>query len=151
MSKSHFPSFKDQFAGNLPSTLTHQGAAQMLIESILVDVQRLLAERPCVVSWPSRLRELDRSLVNYGLADFAGEDLANNRDREQLGRRIEAVIRKYEPRLRDVHVRLLPDGGPAENTVRFQISARVGSAPDLILFDAQTELSSDRLFQVASV
>lgn len=130
--------------------MTRRGAIQALIDSILIDVQRLLAERPCVVSWPSHLSELETSLVNYGLSDFAGEDLANHQDREQLGRRIEAVIRKYEPRLQDVNVQLLPDRGPSDNAVRFQISARVGAAPDLIIFDAQTTVSSDRLLQVTS-
>lgn len=148
MSKTQFPSLKDQFIAATRTTVTRDGATHALVDSIIADIERLLSARPCVVSWPSHLTELSTSLVNYGMPDFAGRDLSTQQDREQLGHDIEATICRFEPRLRDVTVRLLPDGGPTDSVVRFQISARLGIAPDFIIFDAKTELSTERVLQI---
>jgi type VI secretion system protein ImpF len=52
------------------------------------------------------LEEVPRSIANYGLRDLARPDALNDALRAELARHIEEVITAFEPRLRDVRVRV---------------------------------------------
>lgn len=50
---------------------------EQLIDSVHRDLEKLLNTRWRVVSWPPSLTELEHSLVNYGIPDFAGVNMSS--------------------------------------------------------------------------
>lgn len=90
-----------------------------------------------------RLPECNRSIVNYGLHDFAGLSLSSTDDRAFICRSLEAAIARHEPRLRNVQARLeLRDD--AVNRLNFAITALlvVSSSHEPVNFDAVLQPSS---------
>jgi type VI secretion system lysozyme-like protein len=102
----------------------------------LIDVEKLLNTRTRCASSPEHLRELGVSLVDYGLRDFATRDLASDVDRARLVEEIRSVVTRYEPRLCDIDVEMLPRGEEFEQAVRFRITASVRQGAELIVWDA---------------
>ena len=87
------------------------------------------------------MRELDQSLVNYGIPDFTGANLSSPDSRAQFVRVIEAVIRRYEPRFKAIRVSLSDNVEPLDRTLRFRIDAVVYAepAPETVVFDSALE------------
>lgn len=87
--------------------------------------------------------EAARSIVAYGLNDFAGRSLSSPDDRAFICACLEKVIARHEPRLRNVRASLeLRDG--AINRLNFSITALlvVSSAQEPVNFDAILQPSS---------
>ncbi|MGH7074979.1 MAG: type VI secretion system baseplate subunit TssE [Stellaceae bacterium] len=106
-------------------------------ESVRGDMEDLLNSRqPCLV-WPSWLDELSVSLVNYGIPDFTGYDIASPERREEFRRTVEEVVRNFEPRLMGVSVSLVTIDD-ATRSIRFRINALIQAdpAPEAIIFDS---------------
>ncbi len=86
------------------------------VQSILVHLQKLLNTRqgdaPCV--------------PGYGVIDFADMVHGFPASVQQLVKNIRASIMEYEPRLKNVTVRHLPDDNPL--VLRFEISAQLAQA-----------------------
>ena len=57
-----------------------------LEECVKRDLENLLNTRRRCKSWPSELRELNNSLVNYGLPDFLSMNLSFDEGRQLFGR-----------------------------------------------------------------
>lgn len=77
-----------------------------LEESVRASVSRILNSRSHI---GEHLREYVRGTVlDYGLGDISQFSPASETDRLVLGDRIAASIAQYEPRLRDVRVKLAP-------------------------------------------
>ena len=76
-------------------------------ECVRRDLQDLLNTRWRSTPLPRGQDELAVSLVNYGLPDFSGADLASPKNRRDFCRVVQRVIESFEPRLRNVRV-LLP-------------------------------------------
>jgi type VI secretion system protein ImpF len=90
-----------------------------------------------------RYPECARSIVTYGLHDFAGLSLSSADDRAFICRSLEAAIARHEPRLRNVQARLeLRDD--AVNRLNFAITALlvVSTAQEPVNFDAVLQPSS---------
>lgn len=102
------------------------------------DLENLLNTRVRLLVFPEGLSELDASLVRYGLPDFTGSSFGSDRARAELGRIIQAAIRRFEPRLRAVQVRDLNQGEPLDRTLHFRIDATLVVEPDTepIVFDS---------------
>jgi type VI secretion system protein ImpF len=111
-----------------------------LKESIRRDLQNLLNTRWRCTNWPPDLDQLDDSLVNYGLPDFTGGNLATAGPAE-LRRIVETVIRRSEPRFKTVKVELLKNSDREDRTVRFRIDVLLYAepAPEPLVFDSQLE------------
>ena len=88
-------------------------------------------------------RELQNSLLCYGLPDFSSASILSAQDQNRIRRALEAAIAKFEPRLRDVLVTLLPLR-ENERALRFRIDARlrVEPAPEPVTFDTVLHLHS---------
>lgn len=54
------------------------------------------------------LDERDRTVLDYGIPDFAHMAASSSTDVQQLARILERAITAYEPRLREVHVSMEP-------------------------------------------
>jgi type VI secretion system protein ImpF len=115
-----------------------------LKQALRRDLENLLNTRHSSLCWGPALRELDQSLLNYGLADFTGTGLASPDEREEFCRTLQAVLRQYEPRFKTVQVTLLTNAEPLDRTLRFRIDGllRVDPAPEPIVFDSMLEPAS---------
>ena len=102
------------------------------------DLEALLNTRQRCISSPSDLKELDSSLVSYGITDFASLGLATDGERVAFCRDLEDVIRRSEPRFVSVSVTLLRNQDEVDRTMRFRIEALMYAdpAPEAIVFDS---------------
>lgn len=105
------------------------------------DLENLLNTRRRCLPWSNDLRELEHSLVNYGLPDFAGVSLASLNAREEFRWGLEAVLREWEPRFQTVRVTLIDATEPLDRTLRFRIDALLYAqpAPEPVVFDSSLE------------
>jgi type VI secretion system protein ImpF len=112
-----------------------------LKQSVRRDLENLLNTRWRCVSWPPNLEELERSLVNYGIPDFTGANMAAPSERERLRRVIEQIVRRFEPRFKTVKVAVLGNADDQDRTLRFRIDALLYAepAPEPVVFDSQLE------------
>ena len=129
-----------------------------LKQSVRRDLENLLNTRIRCVPWPADLKELKHSLVNYGIPDLTGASVGSSKEREQLCREIENVIKRYggsivvkngvigveERRLRRVKVKLVDSAESHDRTIRFQIDAvlQAEPAPEPIQYDSTLRLTT---------
>jgi type VI secretion system protein ImpF len=109
-----------------------------LEEAVRRDLQNLLNTRLRCLDVPDDLKELQTSLVNYGLPDLTAATMVSGQDREGLGRQVEQVIRRFDPRFRSVRVTLLDNAEPLDRTLRFRIDGLLHAepAPEPVAFDS---------------
>ena len=105
------------------------------------DLENLLNTRQRCKAPPADLKELDRSLVNYGIPDFTGADMATVEKRDAFRAQVERLIRRLEPRFVEVTVRMLDNIDPEDRTLRFRIEALMYAdpAPEPIVLDSVLE------------
>jgi type VI secretion system protein ImpF len=122
--------------------LSAAAAMDVLRASICNDLEELLNTRLRWRSWDPNLAELDRSLVGFGLPDFASGAFNDPRRREELRQLIEASIRRFEPRIVSLKVTLVETTDKASGTLRLRIDAmlRAEPAPEPIAFDTVVDL-----------
>ncbi len=115
-----------------------------LTEAVRRDVEELLNTRQTHQGLCPGLPETERSIIGYGLPDPGSLEAVTPLQCAEVVRVIESVIRRFEPRLRDVRVELAPYD-PRRRTVEFRVSARltVEPAPDVV-FDTRLELNTGR-------
>src|SRR5579871_264253 len=111
--------------------ISRRQAARDLNDTLLIDIEKLLNTRPRCAPIPEHLQELSVSLLNYGLRHFSARDLATDIDRARLVEEIKSVVIRYEPRLSDVNVELIPATSELDRSVKFRIlaSVRQGAEP----------------------
>lgn len=115
-----------------------------LKDSVARDLEALLNTRKVIDEEKfSRYPECNRSIVTYGLNDFAGLSLASTDDRAYICRSLEQTIARHEPRLRNVKATLEVQDGSI-NRLNFAISALlvVHPAHEPVSFDAVLQPSS---------
>jgi type VI secretion system protein ImpF len=112
-----------------------------LKQAVRRDLENLLNTRQRCLPPPPGLAELKQSLVNYGIPDFTGANLASPREREQFCRTLQTVLRQGEPRFKSVQVHLLTNAEPLDRTLRFRIDALLHAdpAPEPVVFDSLLE------------
>ena len=137
------PSLLDRLLDDNPGVekeapITPQQSLRNLHQSVRRDLEALLNTRRRCDSYPMQLKELDKSLVNYGIPDFTGANLSTPESRSEFVRVIESVIRRYEPRFKSVRAMLLDNVEPLDRTLRFRIDAVVYAepAPENLVFDS---------------
>jgi len=113
-------------------------AVEEAMRSITRDLQALLNTRSALS--PASLKpyqEVSRSIVNYGLIDFAGMCMSSDTDQQEICKAVRLAIERHEPRLHKIAVTLQPRRGVI-NRVDFVITARLKSAPQAepMLFNA---------------
>jgi len=123
-----------------------------LRQSVRRDLENLLNTRCRVGKLPDDLKELPKSLVDYGLPDFRAVDVQGADGRQRLRAMIERVIRTYEPRFKTVQVQVLDNSDRLDRTLRFRVDAMLHAepAPEPVVFDSALEPSTSR-FEVKGV
>ncbi len=116
---------------------------QDMMNAVRRDLEALLNTRESGDIVAVGLPEVENSLVRFGLPDLATINGETLEGRKEVCRIIENVVRKFEPRLRDVRASLRESPSPFNRDVRFRIEGRlcVDPAPDVI-FDTTLELST---------
>ena len=124
--------------------LSPAAAFSAVRRSVLRDLEALLNTRRRWRSWPAGLAELELSSLGYGLPDFASGAFNDPRQRDRLRSQIEAAIRRFEPRLAEVRVRLMETGDTLDPVLRLRIEAVLHAepAPEPIAFDTRLDATS---------
>ena len=109
-----------------------------LKKNVCRDLRDLLNTRSRCGNWPPGCESLESSLANYGLPDFA------NLHPDEFRKLVEEVIRRYEPRFKQVRVRLIGNAGRSgrtDRTLRFRIDALLFAepSPEPLVFDSELE------------
>jgi type VI secretion system protein ImpF len=126
-----------------PARSRHQ-LLRELKQSVCRDLENLLNTRVRCVPWPPGLKEVQQSLVGYGIPDLTGASLGTKAERQEFCQIIKTVIDRFDPRLKKLSIRLIDPSGAVDRTIRFQIDAMLQAepAPEPITFDSSLRLST---------
>jgi type VI secretion system protein ImpF len=127
-------------------TAWRQGyGVDQMVEAVQRDLEELLNTRQSHAGLPEEYSEVLNSIVGYGLPDLTSLNALTPQQREEIGRVLEAVVAKYEPRLRDIRATMLDPGDGKQRSVRFRIDARLclDPAPE-VSFETIMELTTGR-------
>lgn len=124
--------------------LSAAAAMNALRASVGHDLEELLNTRRRWRSWDSRYGELERSLVGFGLPDFAAGAFNDHRRREELRQLVETCIRRFEPRITSLRVTLIDSTDELNATLRMRIEALLTAdpVPEPITFDTLVDLDT---------
>lgn len=138
MANGFEPSLFDKLFEDLPSTAARRKhSLAQLIDGVARDLEALLNTRIVDNVMHKDFPLAGRSVISFGLADFAGLNLVSVHDRRRICGAIEEAINAYEPRLKEVRVELEPEHKTV-NALLFSIHAmlKVSLAEERVAFDA---------------
>ena len=119
-------------------------SVRQLESSVARDLEAMLnTRREALEELPEDFKEVNRSLVNYGLPDFTAYSLLGEKDRARIRRTLEETITTFEPRLQRVRVTLEAQR-EHDKALRFRVDAllRVEPSPEPVTFDAVLQLQN---------
>jgi type VI secretion system protein ImpF len=124
------PSILDRLVPQEPLGLVRwEGSSlEQMIEAVRRDLEDLLNTRQTQGDLPACYEELTRSVFTFGVPDASSLSAMTQERRGEMGRLIGGLIERFEPRLRDVQVRLT-DSDPLGREIRFHIEARLPVEP----------------------
>ena len=116
---------------------------EQMIQAVQRDLEDLLNTRQSHEGLPLEFKEVHNSIVAYGLPDLNSINAVTSTQRQQIGRLIEAIIARFEPRLKDIKATLVEGGDNKARSVKFRVDARmrVDPAPE-VAFDTILELTT---------
>lgn len=120
-----------------------QQSLEELKDAVARDLEALLNTRLAFdEALLERYTECARSVVTYGLADFAGRSLSSPSDRLFICQCLQQAIDRHEPRLKDVSA-TLDVRDEAINSINFSIQATLAAGGgETVSFDASLQPSS---------
>jgi type VI secretion system protein ImpF len=115
-----------------------------LKQDVARDLENLLNTRRRCQLCPPALRELNESIVEYGIPDFTGLNMSVPTERERTRLEFERVIRRFEPRLKNIIVSVQTHGDRLDRTLRLRITGvlRIEPVGERVEFDSQLEPST---------
>jgi len=116
---------------------------EQMIQAVQRDLEDLLNTRQSHEGLPPEYKEVHNSIVAYGLPDLNSVNAITAQQRQQIGRMIEGIIARFEPRLKDIKATLVEGGDNKARSVKFRVDARmrVDPAPE-VAFDTILELTT---------
>jgi type VI secretion system protein ImpF len=123
------PSFLDQFSLTEPAGLPEHGFDATWRSALLRDLENLLNTRVRFQQNMDNYSELPRSLLTYGLPDFSHLRFEMESHRQVFAEQVKLALLRFEPRLREVEVSVLPVERAFERTLYLRISARLSVNP----------------------
>lgn len=116
-------------------------ALDTLRAAVRRDLEALLNARRRRWPLPPGLPELVVSPLGYGVPDATSGAYAYEERRRALAEEVERVIRRFEPRLANVHVELRESGNELDRTLRLVVDAvlRADPVPEHITFETLVE------------
>ncbi len=111
---------------------------RQLRESVRRDLEFLFNTRLRCISPQEDAKQLQNSLLNYGLPDMATVNLTSADSRKDFCRVIERTILKNDPRIKSVNVKNDDKIDNEDPNIRFRVEAvlHTNPAPELIVFDS---------------
>lgn len=108
--------------------------------SVRRDLEWLLNTNEFIQEVPPDLKQIEHSLLTYGIPDLTGSNPRHPVSQDQLCNVIARKIAIFEPRLSGVVIRVVP-GNEDERSLRLRIEAQllVDPAPEFIAFDTQLD------------
>jgi type VI secretion system protein ImpF len=127
----------------LEPPLTRAQSVRELKAALRRDLEWLLNSRRTIEESPASLKEVGRSVYNYGLPDVASLYLRSSKDQAYLLESIKTAIEVFEPRLLNVKV-TLESAAEDKRVIRFAIEGllRMDPAPEQVFFDTVLEPTS---------
>lgn len=113
-------------------------------EAIRTNLENILNTRKQWLSFPNQCVELEQSLVNYGVHDFAHSYYGKETSQNQLCRDIENLIQLFEPRLKRVQVSVQKNNIAIERSLKLRIEAMVDLSPhpaEPAVFESSMDIS----------
>lgn len=109
-----------------------------LRNSVKRDLQNLLNTRYRMLAPPEEFKQLELSLLNYGLPDLATINIADVEKKKSFTRLLEKILRNYEPRFKTVKVTHQDSKDNTDRTLKFRIDATLYAdpAPEIVVFDS---------------
>lgn len=125
-------------------------AMRQLREGVRRDLEILFTTRPRYLTVPPELDELGKSLLSFGLPELQTQQLSTPAQQEGFRLRLEALIRLYEPRFREVSVELLTGDGELDRTLRFRVHAvlQADATSEAVIYDTLVDPVSGGLVLV---
>lgn len=139
------PTILDRLINRTPEPQSWEASVAWYKETVLRDLEWLLNTRQTGEPARAPLDELERSIYNYGLPDFASMSADDATTPSALAKQIRREIETFEPRLTDVRV-VFSEESKAERKLQFVIQAtlRLDPDPERVEFDSVLELNSGR-------
>ena len=111
-----------------------------LRESVRRDLEALLNCRQRFLSSPDILVETQSSIINYVIPDLSSINFNDRKSKESFAKKLEHIIRFYEPRFKSVRVHTYPDN-KQDGKLRFKVDAILYAdpSPEAVVFDSQFE------------
>lgn len=115
---------------------------RILKQSVRRDLEWLLNTRS-MPNLPPELKEVQDSVLAFGLPDMTTFSARNPGDKAKLRRTVERALETFEPRLEGIVVTVDADPGPGL-AMKFRIDARlkVDPAPEPVSFDTLLQVGS---------
>ena len=131
----------DPSRGQTRSTGQHLSELKL---SVSRDLEELLNTRRRCLEFPPQCRELEGTLIDYGIPDFTGLNMSLPAKREETRLEIERVIRRFEPRLTNVAVTVQTNVDPLDRTLRLRITGTLRAKPitERLVFDSELKPST---------
>lgn len=133
--------FDDEPNEAIDSEKSRQKKLKDLRTSVRRDLEALLNSRCRVVSVPEEFSETQSSVLDYGLPDLATINMLDIAKKNEFTRRVETIIRTYEPRFKSVKVHHQENTEKSDRILRFRIDAVMWAdpEPEIIVFDSVLE------------
>ena len=130
---------------SVEAPLSRSQSVRLLKAAVHRDLEWLLNTRRIFLEPDESLKEVNRSLFVYGLADLSTYTMGSAADQAKLVRHLIGVVKLFEPRL--VNVRVTPldsSGGTGLQELRLRIDGMLlmDPSPEPVSFDTLIELKS---------
>lgn len=128
----------------MENPLSRAQSVRLLKNSVRRDLEWLLNTRRIVDPPDEGLKEVNKSVYVYGLADLSALTMATASDRNRLVRQVLATINLFEPRLTNVRLVMVerPDASKKDVRMRIEAMLRMDPVPEPVSFDTLIELKS---------
>jgi len=139
-------SILDRLIDNEPQSNTDSDANKYhklknLRNSVRRDLENLLNTRYKIMQPAEEYKEIELSLLNYGLPDLATINMSDVDKKKEFIENFETILREYEPRFKSIKVSYLDNSDKLDRTLRFRIDATLYADPypEVIIFDSILE------------
>lgn len=122
---------------------------QRMVQTIARDLQSLLNTRKLEMQLPGGYKELEPSIIDYGVIDLTTLNARSQKDRDAFRLSVQKAIEEYEPRLKRVEVDIVDNPNEMGLIFHFNIKAVLLMEPTPLTLQFDSMLPSDtRMFQV---
>ncbi len=117
-----------------------------LKQSVRRDLEWLFNARKYIGKVDEKLEEIQASVAVYGLPDFTGIGVRDDKEQERMIKSLERAIKIFEPRFLNVKLTSEPISN-LDNQLKFRIEASldIEPTPEPIVFDTVLQIGSGEI------